>query len=161
MITWSYVAGFFDGEGSLHFDRYKSSVQIRMDNTCEKALVEIMKFVGCGRISNRGRAKPHHKDCFRLTIANHVDVLRLLAKMRAYLIVKRLKADLMIRYKRGRRWNNYRGRRRNNTANTRSTPSLAMVPFVRALARKEEEMGENGRQVRCNHPPPRKRGLDA
>jgi hypothetical protein len=112
MITWAYVAGFFDGEGSLHMDRYKSTVQIRIDNTFRRAVQEIRSFVGCGTISNLGRAKPHHKDRFRLTISNHVDVLRILEGMLPYLIVKRRAAEVMIEYIRGKKWRAFRRRRR-------------------------------------------------
>jgi hypothetical protein len=89
MIDWGYVAGFFDGEGSLHRDNKKSTVQIRMDNTCKESIVRIQQFINCGTISNRGRDKPHHKDRYRLTVANHTEVLRIRENMLPYLIVKR------------------------------------------------------------------------
>ena len=104
MINWAYVAGFFDGEGNIHGDKHKSSVQIRIDNTFRRALVEIRSFLGCGTVSNRGKAKPHHKDRYRLTIANHVDVLRILEGVHPYLIVKKRSADKMIAYIKGRKW---------------------------------------------------------
>ncbi len=51
MINWAYGAGFFDGEGSLHMDRHKSTVQIRIDNTFKRAVHEIRSFVAYGTIS--------------------------------------------------------------------------------------------------------------
>ncbi len=107
MINWAYVAGFFDGEGSLHMDRYESTVQLRIDNTFRRAIVEIKSFVKCGTISNRGRAKPYHKDRIRLTVSNHSDVLRILEGMLPYLIVKRERAEAMIGYIRGRKWRTF------------------------------------------------------
>lgn len=104
MINWGYVAGFFDGEGNLHRDRLTSTVQLRFDNTCEEAVREIQKFIKYGRISNRGREKPHHKGRFRLTIANHSEVLEVLEKMLPYLVVKKRAAEDMISYINGREW---------------------------------------------------------
>jgi hypothetical protein len=95
MINWGHVAGFFDGEGNLHRDRRTSTVQSRFDNTCEEVVREIQKFIKHGRISNRGREKPHHKDRFRLTIANHSEVLEVLEKMFPHLVVKKRAAETL------------------------------------------------------------------
>jgi len=132
MITWAYVAGFFDGEGSLHIDRHKSTVQIRIDNTFRRAVQEIRSFVGCGTISNRGRAKPHYKDRFRLTISNHVDVLRILQGMRPYLIVKRRAAEVMIGYIRGKKWREPFDGRGDAELQPRST-SLSAIDVCRCV----------------------------
>jgi hypothetical protein len=79
----------FDGEGNLHMDNQTSTVQLRFDNTCKEAIQEIQKFIRCGRMSNSGREKPHHKDRFRLTISNHPEVLKMFEKMLPYLAVKK------------------------------------------------------------------------
>ena len=107
MIDWGYVAGFFDGEGNLHRDKFKSTVHLRMDNTSKEVLEKIQIFTGYGQISNRGRQKPHHKDRFRLTVADHSKVLNMLEKMLPYLVVKKPKADQMICYIKGREWRPY------------------------------------------------------
>lgn len=99
-----YIAGFFDGEGSLHFDREKSTVQIRMDNAYEESLVEIRKSIGCGTITNRGRNRPHHKDRHRLSVSNHVEVALLLRITMPFLTVKKRDATAMIAYIDGRHW---------------------------------------------------------
>ena len=104
MIDWGYVAGFFDGEGNLHMERQTSTVQLRIDNTCEEAILEIQKFIKCGRISNRGREKPHHKDGSRLTISNHSEVLEMLEKMLPYLVVKKGASEEVIGYINGKSW---------------------------------------------------------
>lgn len=96
MINWAYLAGFFDGEGSLHMDDHKSTVQLRIDNTFKEVILEIQLFLGFGKVSNRGRAKSYHKDRIRLTVSNHVEVLKMLERMLPYLVVKRKKAGMMI-----------------------------------------------------------------
>jgi hypothetical protein len=108
MINWAYVAGFFDGEGNLHMDKHTSTVQLRFDNTCLEAIEKIREYIKCGTISNRGRQKPHHKDRYRLTIANHLDVLHLLERMMPYLIVKKVAAQEMVSYIKGRKWRRQR-----------------------------------------------------
>lgn len=104
MIDWGYVAGFFDGEGNLHMNEKTSMVQLRFDNTCKEVIREIQKFIRCGRMSNRGREKPHHKDRFRLTISNHSEALSVLEKMLPYLVVKKIGAEAMIGYINSKRW---------------------------------------------------------
>jgi hypothetical protein len=107
-INWGCVAGFFDGEGSLHKDKLKSTVQLRIDNTCEESTRTVQQFIMCGRIANKGREKPHHKERFRLTISNHSDVFKVLNGMRPYLIVKKRAAEEMIGYITGTRWRRWR-----------------------------------------------------
>ena len=103
-MDWGYVAGLFDGEGNLHRIKANTSVQIRIDNTCEEALVKVQQFLGYGQISNRGREKPHHKDRYRLTISDHYRIAHMLEGMAPHLIVKREAAIEMLKYIRGREW---------------------------------------------------------
>src|SRR5262245_51425826 len=107
MIDWSYIAGFFDGEGSLHRDISRSTIHLRMDNTSKEVLEKIQSFTGFGQISNRGRQKPHHKDRFRLTVCDHSKVLIMLEKMLPYLIVKKHAAEAMVEYINGKTWRTY------------------------------------------------------
>jgi hypothetical protein len=120
VIVWGYVAGFFDGEGNLHRDKFKSTVHLRLDNTSKAVLEKIQSFTGYGQISNRGRQKPHHKDRYRLTVADHSKVLIMLEKMLPYLVVKESTAKQMIEYIRGREWRVYRRRNRAKRVPTRS-----------------------------------------
>jgi len=111
-MNWSYVAGFFDGEGNLHRLRNASTIHLRIDNTSKEVLLEIRKFLRCGTISNRGRQKAHHKDRYRLTVSDHTEIARILERMMPYLIVKRRNATKMLGYIKKRHWRvRKRGRR--------------------------------------------------
>ncbi len=57
-MDWSYIAGFFDGEGNFKIGRIKITkgkiahqLQIRITNTNKEVLEEIKRFVGYGWIS--------------------------------------------------------------------------------------------------------------
>ena len=56
-MNWDYIAGFFDGEGNIHFNKifYKnkfSSFQIlcRFYNVNREVLISIRNFIGFGKI---------------------------------------------------------------------------------------------------------------
>ena len=52
-MDWSYLAGFFDGEGNIHFNKIKNkSYQIlcRLYSSNENVLLEIKNFIGFGKI---------------------------------------------------------------------------------------------------------------
>ena len=52
-MNWSYIAGFFDGEGtfSIYYDKNnKIKYQISISQTSTKVLEEIQKHIGFGKI---------------------------------------------------------------------------------------------------------------
>ncbi|KKN39998.1 hypothetical protein LCGC14_0737690 [marine sediment metagenome] len=68
-MNWSYIAGFFDGEGNFHIGRIKMNsgkiahyLQIRFYNSNKELLERIKKFLGYGWIFTRTREKEGWSD---------------------------------------------------------------------------------------------------
>lgn len=49
-MSWSYVAGFFDGEGTVYHDKADRRYSFQTTNTNQQVLEEIRVFTGLGRI---------------------------------------------------------------------------------------------------------------
>lgn len=51
-MDWSYIAGLFDGEGNIHFNKVRGRFYIlsRIYSSNEKALLRIKEFIGFGSI---------------------------------------------------------------------------------------------------------------
>ena len=64
-MDWSYVAGFFDGEGNIHMQRISDKngevkyfqVTLRIYNTDLNVLAKIQEFIGCGKLYINGNRK--------------------------------------------------------------------------------------------------------
>lgn len=90
-MDWGYVAGYFDGEGSVRFKAAPSRpdyilVGLEWANTHLGSLEAMRDFMGCGRIqeSAQGRNKP----VYHLQIQRVEDVLRVGEQMLPHLIIK-------------------------------------------------------------------------
>lgn len=97
--VYSYLAGFFDGEGhiicyKIENNLHQPTVKIGATNTVITPL-ELFKESFGGRIVKRERHKdnPKHKDCYEwvCSVCEHVDVA--LTKMLPYLLIKQEKAE--------------------------------------------------------------------
>ena len=55
MMDWSYIAGFFDGEGNFHMNFTKKSLHLvcRMYGNSVEVFNEMIKFMGFGKIYYR------------------------------------------------------------------------------------------------------------
>jgi hypothetical protein len=109
-ISWQYVSGFFDGEGSIyiaqsnysHPNYYKGTekgyVRLNMSITNKEVLETIKEFVGAGYITSPIRKdwKPQWKVVHQLTIYSRGDIKRILIAMLPYLIVKKAKAEQIV-----------------------------------------------------------------
>lgn len=90
-MNWNYIAGFFDGEGSL--TRYKNGFRIFITQTNKEILKSIQSFSKVGNIFEVTKRKPHWKDCWMLSITNHKDAHYFLEKISSRLVIKRELAD--------------------------------------------------------------------
>ena len=87
-MNWSYVAGFFDGEGSItHNSGIGFRVSISQAN--EEVLNEIRNFARIGSIIKVTKRQSHWKDSWVYHIANKKDVLYFLKQITPYLLVKK------------------------------------------------------------------------
>ncbi|MEK7664444.1 MAG: LAGLIDADG family homing endonuclease [Patescibacteria group bacterium] len=87
-MNWSYVAGFFDGEGSVARNN-GLGFRITIPQTNEEVLKLIRNFVGFGFIIKVKKRESHWKDSWTYYIASKKDVYYFLKQVLPYLIVKR------------------------------------------------------------------------
>lgn len=110
-MDWSYIAGFFDGEGNFHMVFTKKSIQIvcRMFGDSIKVFEEMIKFMGFGTIYRR--KKEEHVP--ELTITKKEYVKTFLENILPYLILKKEHAEFIL--------SNYNFNRHNNLDFDRET----------------------------------------
>ncbi len=100
-MNWDYVAGFFDGEGSVTIRRTKSS-QIRFGNTNRCVLLAIRDFLGVGKISQWD--PPRGKRYYQLTLSNRLVSLWLAKNLIPRCIIKRRKLSQFVRFVERTHW---------------------------------------------------------
>jgi len=91
-MTWEYIAGFFDGEGSLikHKGKY---FRVVISQTNLEVLEEIKNFTGVGKVIEVARRKDHWKRAWVYFIATQKDIAFFLEKIEKFVIVKKKKVD--------------------------------------------------------------------
>jgi hypothetical protein len=91
--SWAYLAGFFDGDGSLHFQivrqaEYRFGFYIRpslvfyQSTSCEEGLIEIQNFLGGGRLRRRSGGMSD------LTVTNRDEIRRILTEIEPFVVFK-------------------------------------------------------------------------
>ncbi len=94
-MNWNYVAGFFDGEGTLVGRR--KGFRIAITQTNKKVLEKIKNFSEIGHICNITKRKLHWKDSWIYFVAKQSDVYLFLKKVEPILIVKRELANKAVK----------------------------------------------------------------
>jgi len=89
-MTNEYIAGFFDGEGTIIIT--KNKVRPAMTQTNESVLLQIKEFVGVGCVTKLKKRKPQHKDAWGYFITGNDGALILLKRIEPFLIVKKDRA---------------------------------------------------------------------
>ena len=87
IMNWSYIAGFFDGEGSL--THHGKGFRITIPQTNEEVLKSIKKFVGCGNIIYIKKRKIHWSDGWSYYITKQTEVYGFIKKIEPFIIVKK------------------------------------------------------------------------
>ncbi|MFH2063369.1 MAG: LAGLIDADG family homing endonuclease [bacterium] len=93
-MTWEYIAGFFDGEGTI--SSVGDGYRVVISQTNFLVLEEIRLFVGFGNVSQVAKRKEHWKDAWIYYVARQKQVLRFLESVEPFLIVKSQKASRTI-----------------------------------------------------------------
>lgn len=86
-MTWNYIAGFFDGEGSI--TQIRKGFRVVLYQANEEVLRAIKDFVGFGFIIEAKKREPHWKDSWIYYIAKQEEVLYFLVNVMPFLIVKK------------------------------------------------------------------------
>lgn len=86
-MNWSYIAGFFDGEGSI--TRVSKGVRISISQTNEPVLNDIKEFAGYGFVFKNRKRQPHWKDSWVYYIARQEEVYKFLKSVYPHLTVKK------------------------------------------------------------------------
>lgn len=85
-MNWGYVAGFFDGEGSLTHNG--SGFRVTIPQTHLIVLKAIKNFSGVGNVFALTKRKAHWKDAWAYNISRQEDIQFFLTKIQPFLIVK-------------------------------------------------------------------------
>ena len=90
-MNWDYVAGFFDGEGTLSRQLKGSRLifRITISQTNFEVLSKIVKFTEIGFIIKITKRKSHWKEAWVYYIARQEDVLFFLKKIKSRIVVKK------------------------------------------------------------------------
>lgn len=83
----SYIAGFFDGEGSVYTVTKSNGIRyarIGISQADESILKWIQATLGWGRITLKTTKKPNHKPCWSLTISKVEEVKSFIEVIRPY-----------------------------------------------------------------------------
>jgi len=83
----NYIAGFFDGEGSVYEVNNKIFVSIPQTNY--DVLEKIVEFCGYGLLYETKKQKKHHKQAWVIRIQKKADVLDFLLMIKDIVIVKK------------------------------------------------------------------------
>lgn len=86
-MNWNYIAGFFDGEGTINKNGYRYRIAITQTN--QKVLEEIKTFSKVGNVYEITKRKSHWKDCWIYFISNQNHVYFFLNKIKDKVIVKK------------------------------------------------------------------------
>lgn len=107
MISWQYIAGFFDGEGYVGIIHSKRGpvVSLTMTNTNLALLEMIKEFVGFGniyeqKVTNRFGKHP----CHFLRFANHKGALRFAENILPYCVIKKQRIEALITAIKSHKW---------------------------------------------------------
>lgn len=112
-MSWEYIAGFFDGEGSVSFNKRSRQYFLTFVQKDENVLQVIKAFLAENNIKawygEHTRTTAYQKNrtrYFDLRIVCHKCLIRLLTKITPHLIVKRNKCCEAIAFTNGKKWLN-------------------------------------------------------
>ena len=93
-MTWEYIAGFFDGEGTITYNG--KGYRINIPQTNKTVLDNIRSFINIGGVCKVTKRQPHWKESWVYFIAKQDDIYKFVKGVLPYLIVKRSKVKKYI-----------------------------------------------------------------
>ncbi len=107
-MDWRYIAGFFDGEGTIAFHHRGYRVRITISQTNFEVLEQIRDFTKVGSVVEIRKRKKHWKDAWVYYISKQADIVKFLKGIEPNLVLKKELArksiaDLGIRLRERRR----------------------------------------------------------
>ena len=130
-----YLAAFLDGEGGIQITRntrtdrdYPLALHptVYLTNTNKEAIFTMKEWLNAGSVTCR-KAREGCKDTYVLSITGTRNVERLLVCLRPHLIVKAVRADVMLEYCRSRMSHYLRGDRKFNETELKLYSALARL----------------------------------
>lgn len=102
-MDWNYIAGFFDGEGSviLHVvNKNRTRCTLTVTNTHYKSLDTMKRFTGIGNIYKTKKQRSYYKKAWVWCISKKTDVLLMIKRIKFRCIIKKyalIRAEKVIR----------------------------------------------------------------
>jgi len=100
MLSYEYLAGFFDGEGFIQISvrgrNRQTYLKIGFSNNDEEVLRDVQSSLG-GKLNKIQHKNPKHKDSFILTIIGEQAKLALVSMM-PFLRIKKHRAELALEF---------------------------------------------------------------
>jgi len=93
-MDWQYIAGFFDGEGSITHNG--QGYRISIPQSHQPVLDAIRAYSHVGKVFSLTKRQRHWKDAWVYAIARQKDVLFFLQHIRPFIIVKRKSVDQVL-----------------------------------------------------------------
>jgi len=93
-MTWNYISGFFDGEGSIAHNG--KGFRVTISQTNKEVLDAIKIFTKVGNVFEVTKRKEHWKDSWVYYIAKQEDVYYFLSKINRYIVVKKKQTELIL-----------------------------------------------------------------
>jgi len=92
-MTWQYIAGFYDGEGSLIRHGRGHGFRALIPQAHYEVLISIQAFTKVGYIFKKRKRKSHWKESWVYGVSRQKDLYQFLKNIQPYCIVKREKID--------------------------------------------------------------------
>jgi DNA-binding transcriptional regulator WhiA len=93
-MTWEYIAGFFDGEGSIVYNG--SGFRLTIAQTNLTVLDSISKFTKIGQVIKVTKRQAHWKDSWVYYISKQEDILFFVRHVQNLSIVKKQKINIVL-----------------------------------------------------------------
>lgn len=93
-LTPQYIAGFFDGEGSITVTK-DLALQVVVSQSSELVLTAIARYFGCGSVCKH-KPRRGHKVCYSLRWCGK-NAEKVLVALSEFLVVKKAQAELGIK----------------------------------------------------------------